>query len=451
MKIHYRLFHKTFLSTLLLFICIIVVSHLTLFFTLPILYKQNIQDDLQQHASTIQSILENDTFQDASTFLESYTKQNNLNILVEYDNQIYSYNTNAISINTFMDEDQLDITENDSAELILLLHQTITLKDASTIKMQYMQTLQPIKQARDITLSLLPFSILISFCISFIFAYFYSRSITRPIEKMVQVTEVMQQLDGNATIPYRGNDELSILSVHINTLYQKLIQTIHTLEEENAYVKQVEKEKVNFFRAASHDLKTPLANTRIMLENMLYEIGKYKDHPTYLKQAIQQIDTINAMLQTMLTTSKQYGELQSVSIKDTVDNILQEYTNLIEAKQLHIQIEMDTTPITINPQQLHHLLTNLLSNALYYSDTNGFIRIHFYHQTFTIENSCTPLSKDALQHVFEPFYRMDASRNSNGNGLGLYIVKTILDSLEYPYSFEAKQHSMCFTITFVKK
>ena len=93
------------------------------------------------------------------------------------------------------------------------------------------------------------------------------------------------------------------LSIKIN-LYENLLNTIVSLEEEIKNVSESEKIKVDFLRSASHELKTPLMSMNIMIENMLYDIGKYKNHYIYLEKCKDIVSELSKMVQEILDTSK---------------------------------------------------------------------------------------------------------------------------------------------------
>ena len=99
---------------------------------------------------------------------------------------------------------------------------------------------------------------------------------------------------------------------------------------------------------------------------------------------------------------------------------------------------------------LKKALSNIISNAVNYTDNGKNINIYFENNSLIIENECEPISKNHLEHIFDAFYRaeFDRNKNSGGNGLGLYIVKQILNSLDINYSFDSMENGMKFKITF---
>ena len=97
----------------------------------------------------------------------------------------------------------------------------------------------------------------------------------------------------------------------------------------------------------------------------------------------------------------------------------------------------DDFAVCLPPKMFAKALSNILANAVAYTAPDKAISVYTSERKLVIENECEPISAEQLKRIFEPFYRPDYARNRNdgGNGLGLYIVASILDSLNYSYSF----------------
>ncbi|WP_243278752.1 ATP-binding protein, partial [Clostridium cuniculi] len=95
-------------------------------------------------------------------------------------------------------------------------------------------------------------------------------------------------------------------------------------------------------------------------------------------------------------------------------------------------------------------ISNIISNAVNYTDEGKEIRIYIKDKKLIIENDCKPISEEHLAHIFEAFYRVDFDRNksSGGNGLGLYIVQQILKMYNLDYSFKSILTGMSFEVDF---
>lgn len=95
-------------------------------------------------------------------------------------------------------------------------------------------------------------------------------------------------------------------------------------------------------------------------------------------------------------------------------------------------------------------MSNILANAVAYTDAGKRVSVSLREHSFVVENECTPIPEEEIPRLFEPFYRREFSRSqeSGGNGLGLYIVNKILKNMHILYSFTAMENSkgMRFTI-----
>lgn len=317
---------------------------------------------------------------------------------------------------------------------------------------------QPIDEAKQVTFKLLPYSIAISFIISLLAAFIYSKLITRPIMNIVRATKDMEQLKKGSYCVVDTKDEIGLLAENINSLYDTLWHTIESLEQKVDVISEVEMEKVEFLRAASHELKTPLTSLHILLENMKHNIGKYSDRDFYLARAEEMVMESTKMVQSILQTSK----LQTVSpeedaeqldVKEVLLETLASYNILAKAKDIQLDLQLaDTFCHRMNREALKKVLSNLLANAIKYTSEGKRVNIQITGQTITIENECTPLPEAELATIFKAFYRPDFSRNKRdgGTGLGLYIVGEILNKANLLYSFKPSEIGMRFTIDFSK-
>ncbi|MDD3796661.1 MAG: HAMP domain-containing sensor histidine kinase [Lachnospiraceae bacterium] len=288
-----------------------------------------------------------------------------------------------------------------------------------------------------------PYTIGICIIVSLICAFLFSLAMTKPIEHILNTTTHMAALEQNALCVIRSNDEIEMLSKSVNELYQKLLSTIEHLKEEKDRVSEAEKQKVDFLRAASHELKTPVTALNAMLENMIMEVGKYKDYSTFLPLCKEQTEQLGKMISEILDASKLNAAISDEQAHefDAVPYLTElcgQYELIAQAngKQFHLDLPQHFT-VCIPPKMFAKALSNVLSNAISYTDSNGEISVYIDGRTLRVENECSPISEEHLNRIFEPFYRPDyaRTRDDGGNGLGLYIVASILNALKCSYSF----------------
>ena len=269
---------------------------------------------------------------------------------------------------------------------------------------------------------------------------------------MLNVTNDMKNLKPEAAFHVQDEDEVGLLAEQINQVYEQLLATIRSLDEEKEHMLAVEKSKTVFLRSASHELKTPLSGLRILLENMQYNIGKYKDRDKYLAEAVAKVDELSGMVRDILDTSKvqdlQEEEKQKLYAGGEIGAVLQEYAMQIADKKLEVT---DSIPedcmLFMSRNTFQKVWSNLIGNAVQYTEQGGQITIDADTDKIWIENSCTPLTEEQLAYIYEPFYRVDDTRAaSGGNGLGLYVVWELLKKEGFRYVFEPVEDGMRFTI-----
>ena len=313
---------------------------------------------------------------------------------------------------------------------------------------------------QDAIFKALPISLACSVLVSLVCSLIFSRAMAVPIKQISITTEQMEQLDKTARCPVNSSDEIGVLACNVNSLYASLLSTIENLEEEKKKVGEAEQSKIDFLRAASHELKTPVTALHAILENMLLGIGKYKDRDTYLVQCKEIAEQLSSMIQEVLETSR-LDFTQDVQISepfdlsDTLPTLCEPYKLIAKANQIDFSVEIhEGCPLDLPKRNLEKILANLLSNAVSYTKPGSKVSVVLYADRIMIENECTPIPQEALSHLFEPFYRPDFARNrqDGGNGLGLYIVSTLSKAMGLSYTFEpmASPQGMRFLLFFTK-
>lgn len=281
---------------------------------------------------------------------------------------------------------------------------------------------------------------------SIISAFFYSWYMTAPIKKVSKLSKQMADMDFSGSCSAGRTDEIGVLSDSLNTLSRKLEAALSELQEANQKLqadidmeRRLEKQRVEFFAAASHELKTPITIIKGQLQGMLYQVGRYKDRETYLAQSLEITDTLGKMVQELLTISRldtpgYICKKSNLNLSNLIIDRVTAFEDLFMQKDLTASQSI-SPEITIlgDMQLLQKAVDNLLGNAAAYSGAGNQVLIKLWKDTetttLTIENTGAHIPDEAISKLFEPFFRVDQSRNrqTGGTGLGLYIVKTILD------------------------
>ena len=292
----------------------------------------------------------------------------------------------------------------------------------------------------------LPVLCLVVLLASIVSAFFYSWYMTAPIKKVSKLSKQMADMDFSGFCSSGRTDEIGVLSDSLNTLSRKLETALSELREANQKLqadidmeRQLERQRVEFFSAASHELKTPITIIKGQLQGMLYQVGRYKDRETYLAQSLEVTDNLEKMVQELLTISRLdtpgYAFNPSpIYFDKLIQDRLTANEDLFMQRELTVEKGISSeVNILGDLQLLQKVVDNLLGNAAAYSPAGERIMVRVWQATdkvnLTIENTGVHIPDADIPKLFEAFYRVDQSRNrqTGGTGLGLYIVKTILD------------------------
>ena len=454
-----KLFPKTFLVSIGLFAALIILVHALVYTLMSHFYLQQKEREAADNLTALTTKLRGKSTEDIRRISQEFATAKNVNITLTIDGRDqYFQGFESITIVTdsgkSVDTSVVKIADGQTVDprSVILRPGSVANGHGQTIAVKLLADVAPVTQAKLATLQVLPYTMLGSLLVALVFSYIYSRFVTRPIRQMAAVTTTMQRLEKGAHYPVNSRDEIGVLGRNINELYQNLWQTIRSLEHENKRITQLEKEKIAFLRAASHELKTPLAALRIMLENMQLNIGEYKNRDRYLAESVAQVDRVAAMVNDVLRSGnvaeQALRQEKQLRIDKLIAEVVADYTLL--AKTRSMTFTVNTQPVTIyaNRDMMRHAISNLVSNAVRHGDAGSVIKITCDQHELAIENACKPLTKQQLQHVFDPFYRTSgsATQHANSSGIGLYTVKMLLDTKGLDYSFAPHGRGMRFVV-----
>ena len=300
----------------------------------------------------------------------------------------------------------------------------------------------------------LPISLSCSLLISVVCSLLFSKAIANPIKKISAATERMMELDQSASCSICSEDETGTLAQNVNALYSNLLSTIRHLEQEKNTVRDMERAKADFLRAASHELKTPVTALNATLENMILGVGKYQDYAACLPACKEMVEQLSRMIHEILETSKLSTITESPSpadLSDLLAELCEPYQMIAAAHHLNFLLDLpEKFFISLPIGPFSKAVSNILANAVAYTEPGKMVSVYLDGRSLVIENECSPILGNEIHRLFEPFYRPDFLRNrdSGGNGLGLYIVNTLLTSMNMSFSLEPMEApaGMRFTI-----
>ena len=429
------IFAKIFLITFALFSSLVILLHTSVYFIFPSTYIESQRQTILKKSQALAKSFQGQEEGTIESVIDLYSKTNDIKISIKGKEK-----QNAIEV-----KDDLLVNPDSQNNSLVIEERKIQTKEGQDLTLQFLATVDSQKEARDISLGFLPYSLLASFVLSLIASYLYARMISAPILEIKQMTKRMKRLDRTASLPIHSQDEIGVLKQQINDLYHHLLEVIDNLEQQKQENLKLEQMKVEFLRGASHELKTPLASLKIILENMRDKIGRYKDRDRYLLVSLDIVDEMNQIVLEILSLSSVQelgGDKEWIQLDDVVNRILTQNQVLVENRSLSIDNYLPATSIFMNLPILKLVLSNIISNAVKHSDKGGVIRIGLENEgtDFVIENTS----------VFKENISTKAQSKKEG-GLGLFVVKYLLEHEELSYRFEESSTGRRFVMVLPKK
>ena len=432
------IFAKIFLITFALFSGLVILLHASVYFIFPSTYIESQRQTILKKSQALAKSFQGQEEGTIESVIDLYSKTNDIKISIKGKEK-----QNALEV-----KDDLLLNPDSQNNSLVIEERKIQTKEGKDLTLQFLATVDSQNEARDISLGFLPYSLLASFVLSLLASYLYARLISAPILEIKQMTKRMKRLDRTANLPIHSQDEIGVLKQQINDLYHHLLEVIDNLEQQKQENLKLEQMKVEFLRGASHELKTPLASLKIILENMRDKIGRYKDRDRYLSVSLDIVDEMNQIVLEILSLSSVQelaGDKEWIQLDQVVEQILDQYKVLAQSRALTIDNQIPAKPIYMDPAILKLVLSNVISNAVKHSDAGGEIQLRLEEGThLAVENT----SQEMVETAEMP---MTASRQKKEGGLGLFVVQHLLDHEELAYQFDKTAMGLRFRMELPKE
>ena len=468
-KIKSSLFAKVFLITSVMLLCISLLVFGMLAWLMPQTYSNRLNTILDKRAQDFISELEQVPFSDSGGLFDQFVADTEINSV-----ELYSSGGDWVALPTkeFDNEWKGNIAQAAVAgpgetSPVLSNQYYFSFSDCSDrYTLVVYGEAEQISELQQSFIRVSPIILLLVLAIALVISWLYSRMITNPVLEISRISEKMSDLQLDWTVDEQRTDELGTLGKSLNRLSRNLSTALSDLQNANRkleadieHEKELEQARTNFFSAVSHELKTPVTIIKGQLEGMLLGIGAYKDREKYLTRSLEIANTLETMVQEILTISR----LETAGAdfkKDCLDCVqiiksyLSETEDLIAGKDL--QIDLDAPPSALiagNKLLMEKVFSNLIGNAIKYSPQGAsiYISVNTEHRqmAFSVENTGAHIPENSIPKLFDAFYRVEQSRSrkTGGSGLGLYIVQEILHQHESECAVYNTQAGVKFSFT----
>lgn len=300
---------------------------------------------------------------------------------------------------------------------------------------------------RSIQINTLTISIALEL-ILILFSLVFSKTYTRRLRRIMVSMRIIRGGDYTHKVKMGGNDELTVLGDEFNDLVEKLYTS--------------ENRRRQFVSDASHELKTPLASIKLLSDSILQNEMDQETANEFVQDIGNEADRLTRMSEKLLaltyTEANPNPEFEICKIGPTIERVVRMLS--LQAQKNNITIELDLTndaSILIIEDDLYQIIFNLVENGLKYNVKDGKLHISLSQSDDTvivkISDTGVGIPEEAIENIFERFYRVDKarSRQSGGSGLGLAIVRSIVERNNGSIQVESQLgigsvFSMCFPI-----
>lgn len=442
-------------------ICLITYSFI--FFTAPKSYLTEINTGIDQAAQNLVSYLSNVDKNECITLLENFAEEHD----IVYE--VYDKNGNILNFSTtaIQPAPKHDVQES-AKKTHTIKHYKFHLKNSDeNLTLKVLGNQERVNLFADTLKTTLPILIIVIFIISIIISYLYSKYITSPIIRICRLSKKLAALDFTVNFSNERKDEIGILSDNLDNLSNQLSAALEDLkianiklEEDVKKEKQLEEQQLSFFSAVSHELKTPITILKGQIQGMLYNVGGYKDRDKYLQKSYQVTKRMENLVQEILSISKMKTSaftlnLECINLSDLLKTCVQENKDLSIQSNIEIIDNIENNIyLCIDKTLMKKAINNIINNAIVYSQEDNKVLIHLYEKQnkllLDVENTGVHISEEEIPELFLPFNRHEKSRNRNtgGSGLGLYLVKMILDLHQMPFTMKNTEQGILFSINF---
>lgn len=434
---------------------------------LPRYYMHNKKEVLIENYQTIsnasaQNELESDEF--AVTFDTLCSNGNIMALILQQDGKVLRSSVNDLDAlrtefwDVLLHGDKMEVLY--SNKQYQLLKKTDTRLDSEYLvlvgvlengDMVLMRTaVESIRESAAISNRFLLFAGAAAIVASILVAFFTTRHITKPLQQLTDISKRMVDLDFNAKYESDQSNsyEVEELGNHINRLSENLERTISELKTANVELQddiekkiQIDEMRKEFLSNVSHELKTPLALIQGYAEGLQECINDdAESREFYCEVIIDEADKMNRMVKKLLTLNQlEFGNDQVIMERFDMTELIRGVANstriLMEQKGIRLELENSEEAWVWGDEfKVEEVITNYMSNAINHADGEKLIRV-FYTRSedklrVSVFNTGQPIPEEDIEKIWVKFYKVDKARTREygGSGIGLSIVKAIMDS-----------------------
>ena len=308
----------------------------------------------------------------------------------------------------------------------------------------------------------------VAIAVSMVLVLWLSNRVTKPILELADISERMKHLDFNAKYTGKDKTEIAVLGRNINELSETLEMTISELKTANNELlkdierkEQIDEMRKDFLSNVSHELKTPIALIQGYAEGLKEGINDdAESREFYCDVIIDEASKMNMMVKRLLTLNQlEFGNelvnMERFDIAALIRNYIASADILIKQKDVSVCMEeYGEVYVWGDEFRIEEVFMNYFTNAMNYVQGDKIINIKIskderHRVRVSVFNTGNPIPEESLGHIWEKFYKVDKARTREygGSGIGLSIVKAIMESMNQEYGVVNHDNGVEFWFT----
>lgn len=416
------------------------------------------------------------------TELKKIAYKNNFDILIKTDTNLIIFTSDREFLSsTYILKDINEIKSKSIEENETKINVKVTTDEVNNVSYMFLtgildngyvlyirMPISPIEESVKISNTVLLMIGGITLVVAGIIASFISRKFTNPILQLNDIANKMSKLDFSQK--YRitdTEDEINELGRSINTMSDKLEATIKELQKNNIELEKdiEEKSKIDemrkqFISDVSHELKTPIALIQGYAEGLIENVNSDEESRKFYAEVIlDETNKMDKLVKQLLELMKlEYGKREfdneKFNINELINEVLRKCSVMINEKNIKVYFE-NKEPIYVYADEFYmdQIITNYLTNAIKHAEevekeTKIEIKVEKVSNKIRVSvfNTGENIPEEDLQRIWGRFYKLDSSRNrqDGGSGIGLALVKAIMNNYQNEYGVKNKKNGVEF-------
>ncbi len=455
----------------MIFLALAAIAVINIFFLENYYVTQKSKTLVEAYDELETTQLYNDEISDS---LETSSSENNLSwILTNDTNSVYKYCGQEREIDTLRTRlfgYQTGLITNNDPKILEETDQYVIQKNRDeTMDSDYVELwgtlangnsclirtpLESIRESAAISNRFFIFVGLVIMLISAVLIWLLTMRLTKPISELTEISQRMSDLDFEARYRSRGRNEIDVLGENFNSMSDRLENTITELKQANLELERDIKDKIQeeekrkeFLDNVSHELKTPIALVQGYAEGLRDGINDDPESMAYYCDVIiDEAGKMNQMVRQLLNLEQVESGQDSVTLERfdigaLIRGVVQKSDILVQQQNAKVYLRgfEETTYVWADEFKMEEVVTNFFTNALNHLDGERIIEIKLQKIEKTVRisvfNTGEPIPEEDIDHIWNKFYKVDKARTRDygGSGIGLSIVKAIMDSHKQAY------------------